>query len=81
VVEVLHAGVRAGKEQGLVTTVAPPDDIGRPTIGTAHLEHLAVAVGFPDAMTLDYDAITHTGTHAVLLFVRELILCADSGRR
>jgi hypothetical protein len=67
VVEMLHAGIRAGKEQGLVPAVAPADEVRRTAVGASHLEHFTVAVGLADAMSANHYAIAHARSHDVLL--------------
>ena len=63
----LHAGVGTREKEGVVVAVCPAHHI--PTIGTAHLDHLAVAVRITDVVTLDHDAITYLGLHVKSPFV------------
>src|SRR5512133_179881 len=62
---VFDHGIGAGKEQRLVAAVAPPHAVRWFTI-VADLQHFAVAVRLTDAMALDNDPITRTGSHSDL---------------
>jgi hypothetical protein len=72
--------IGAGKEQRLVAAVAPPNAIRWFTI-VADLQHFTVAVRLTDAMALDYDPITRTGSHSDLpvcsLITRSIIWAAS----
>jgi|SRR5512133_2197765 hypothetical protein len=55
-------GIGAGKEKRLMAAVAPPNAVRWSTV-VAGLQHFTVAVRLTDAVTLDYDSITRTGSH------------------
>jgi len=63
VFEVLDAGVGTGVKEALVAGVVPADDVRRSTVETPDLEHLTVAIVLLHSMSLDHDAVTHTGLH------------------
>src|ERR1039458_8264982 len=62
----LNAGVGAREKEGVVVAVCPAHHIRRTTVGAAHRDHLAVAVRFTDAVTVDHDAISCLGLHVNL---------------
>jgi hypothetical protein len=67
---VLDGCVRTGKEQTLMTVVAPANEIGRAPVGAVDLEDLGVAVGLADVVALDDETISDADVHDWLLTVR-----------
>jgi hypothetical protein len=53
--------------------IVPPNNVGRPVVSTSDLEDLAIALRFPDAVTLDNDPISKLGFHQTLPSVTDQI--------
>jgi hypothetical protein len=73
VLEVLDGGVRAWKEQGLVTVIRPTDQV-RGSASVADVEHFPISVRLTDVVPVDHDSISNACPHDNLLnpFLRQL---------
>jgi hypothetical protein len=63
VLEVLNEGVSAGEQQGLMTGVIPPNQIGRRSVCPANFEYFSVVIGLADVVSLDHDSVANGCTH------------------
>ena len=61
--EVLHAGIGAGEEQGLVVRILPTDHVRGSSLCATHFENLTIPIRLTDVMTPDDDSITDCCYH------------------
>ena len=64
----LDQGVRPGIQDGLVTAVAPTDDIRGQALRAPDLDHFTIPIGFADSMASNDDPISDTRLHELSSF-------------
>jgi hypothetical protein len=67
---VLHGGIGAREEEGVVFAVFPTHNVRRFSICTLHFYDLAVAIRLSDPVAVDHNAISYARTHDVHLSTR-----------